>query len=500
MIILSVRTSAGALARLLFAITVAVAGSAACGSSGSSTPANPPLDPHAPTAKADPAVAAWLQGEVMPFSSTDPAAGLDDLEPLRRLVGDARIVSLGEATHGTREFFRMKHRILRFLVERMGFTAFAIEATWPEANRLDDYVRTGNGDPAVLLSGLYFWTWNTHEVLDMIEWMRQYNAAGGNVGFYGFDMQYPGMAIDNVKGFIAAVDPPSSSDFTQHVACLAPYANDARGRFPTVGYEAQSAEYRDACRQDLQWVQDALDARRYWYEAASSHAQWARAEHGARVAIQWEEMTSKRQTRDAAMADNVKWLLDELPAEGKIVLWAHNGHVATDPNYGGVWSMGRWLRETYGSAMFVMGFDFARGSFNAVGWSGVSYTPLGPQTVGEPHDWSYEDYFLAAGMPLFILDVRSRTNWVAGPHLQRSIGSVFQLGYENVSRRDPQLYDAVIFIENSSASQLLPFNYPPTFVSGSSDAVLVSTPADALQGPAARTKESSPGAATARIK
>jgi len=85
-----------------------------------------------------------------------PADNLDDLEPLRSLVGDARIVSLGEATHGTREFFLMKHRILRFLVERMGFTAFAIEATWPEANRLDRYVRTGDGDPAVLLSGLYF--------------------------------------------------------------------------------------------------------------------------------------------------------------------------------------------------------------------------------------------------------------------------------------------------------------------------------------------------------
>src|SRR5512145_1222218 len=80
---------------------------------------------------------AWLRGAAVPFDRVDPADNLDDLEPLRRLVGDARIVSLGEATHGTREFFQMKHRILRFLVERMGFTAFAIEATWPESNRLD---------------------------------------------------------------------------------------------------------------------------------------------------------------------------------------------------------------------------------------------------------------------------------------------------------------------------------------------------------------------------
>src|SRR5512147_1133880 len=107
----------------------------------------------------------WLRGAAVPFGQIDPGDKLDDLEPLRQIVGNARIVSLGEATHGTREFFQMKHRILRFLVERMGFTAFAIEATWPEANRLDRYVRTGEGDPAVLLSGLYFWTWNTDEVL-----------------------------------------------------------------------------------------------------------------------------------------------------------------------------------------------------------------------------------------------------------------------------------------------------------------------------------------------
>jgi erythromycin esterase len=110
-------------------------------------------------------------------------------------------------------------------------------------------------------------------------------------------------------------------------------------------------------------------------------------------------MSSKRRSRDAAMAENVKWLLDQLPEGSRIVLWAHNGHVATDEYYGGGWSMGRYLRDTYGSDMRVMGFDFARGSFNAVGQSGTTYTSLGPHTTGEPPDWSYEDYFLAAAWP-----------------------------------------------------------------------------------------------------
>ena len=112
-----------------------------------------------------------------PFATDDPTAPIDDLEPLRALVGDARIVGMGEGSHGTREFFRMKHRVFEFLVERMGFTIFAIEATFPEALDVDRYVRTGEGDPSALIRGMYFWTWNTDEVLDLVRWMRNYNVA-----------------------------------------------------------------------------------------------------------------------------------------------------------------------------------------------------------------------------------------------------------------------------------------------------------------------------------
>ena len=146
---------------------------ASCGSS--TTPPGQGTSTHADVLAG---ASAWLRGAAVPFDRVDPADTSTTSSRCAELVGDARIVSLGEATHGTREFFQMKHRILRFLVERMGFTAFAIEATWPEANRIDHYVRTGEGDPAVLLSGLYFWTWNTDEVLQMIQWMRQLQRVG----------------------------------------------------------------------------------------------------------------------------------------------------------------------------------------------------------------------------------------------------------------------------------------------------------------------------------
>jgi erythromycin esterase-like protein len=135
-----VATVFGAAVLAAAVLTLPSCGTTTPASSGQNTPSHADVLAGAST---------WLRGAAVPFDRVDPTDNMDDLEPLRKIVGDARVVSLGEATHGTREFFQMKHRVLRFLVERMGFTAFAIEATWPEANRLDRYVRTGEGDPEI---------------------------------------------------------------------------------------------------------------------------------------------------------------------------------------------------------------------------------------------------------------------------------------------------------------------------------------------------------------
>jgi erythromycin esterase-like protein len=149
----------------------------------------------------------WIRANAIPLTTAEPGKGFADLQRLKPLIGNARIVSLGEATHGTREFFQLKHRMLEFLATEMGFTIFSIEANMPESYRLNDYVLTGNGDPAELLRGIYFWTWNTEEVLDMIKWMRSFNASGrGRVEFTGFDMQTPTVAADIAQRFALKYD------------------------------------------------------------------------------------------------------------------------------------------------------------------------------------------------------------------------------------------------------------------------------------------------------
>jgi len=144
----------------------------------------------------------WIRSHAVPLKTPEAGNGFDDMRPLRALIGQARIVSLGEATHGSREFFQLKHRMLEFLANEMGFSIFSIEANLPEAYRLNDYVLDGKGDPAQLLRGMYFWTWDTEEVLAMIRWMRAFNQSGkGRVQFTGFDMQTPTVAASIVRDF-----------------------------------------------------------------------------------------------------------------------------------------------------------------------------------------------------------------------------------------------------------------------------------------------------------
>jgi len=151
----------------------------------------------------------WIRAHAIPLQSVEAGHGFDDMQPLAKVVGAARIVALGEATHGTREFFQLKHRMLEFLATQMGFTIFSIEANMPEAYRLNDFVLSGRGDPAQLLKGMYFWTWDTEEVLDMILWMREFNRSGkGRLQFTGFDMQTPDVAMQIVRSFVDLHDQP----------------------------------------------------------------------------------------------------------------------------------------------------------------------------------------------------------------------------------------------------------------------------------------------------
>ena len=437
---------------------------AACGSDAT-TPAEAPTDPTPPPVPAE--ATAWIERNAIPFDGSHLSLPHSDIEFLRDIVGDARIVSLGENTHGTRDFFEMKARILRLLVEEMGFNAFAIEATWPEANRLDAYVRTGDGDPEELLSGLYFWTWNTESVLEMIEWMRMHNEAGGDVGFYGFDMQYPGMALHNVREYIARVDSGQAGAVATRLDCLGRHANDASGRFPSPRYADQSDTYRTNCGNALNGVHEMFLDRQETYVEASGENAFAVALQSMRVAIQYHLMIAGEQGRDQSMAENTVWIDRHLGAGTRMVLWAHNFHVSAQPG-----AQGSFLRGAYRDAMLIVGFSHEAGTFTAVQQRGSSYLGLTALALGRPNPLSYEHYLSTAAAPRYVVDLRNRgtgstaTSWLAGPRGFRAIGCCYDPGasYRYWSQSPlPEWYDVLIHYESTRPTTVLPFRYPTSF-------------------------------------
>jgi len=193
----------------------------------------------------------WITANAIPITSADPNQGYDDLMPLKNIIGDAHIVGLGEATHGTAEFFNMKHRIVDFLANEMGFTTFAIEANMPESYKMNDYVLNGIGDPEQILKGMYFWTWNTQEVLDMVNWMREFNQSGkGRIQFTGFDMQYSQVAAPIVQSFINNAEPSYAGQVSNIYGQLAQASANtvqgfgvATGSFPVSAAAGKKLKY-----------------------------------------------------------------------------------------------------------------------------------------------------------------------------------------------------------------------------------------------------------------
>ncbi len=393
--------------------------------------------PHLPTPS--PGHVNWVQQNAIPVTSVQAGNGSADLQPLKEVLGDAKIVSLGEATHGTKEFFQMKHRLLEFLVTEMGFTHFSIEANMPEAYKLNDYVLTGQGDPAELLEGVYFWTWNTQEVLDMIHWMRAYNASGkGPVQFTGFDAQISWGAADNLRAFLAAADPA--------------YLAAADSILDRIEIVENTRRLTAADLAAARGLFDTISSRRNDYLASFSaeHVDWMI--QNARVVVQVVEGMAGITPRDQSMAENVGWILDHAPAGSKIVLWAHNGHVNKKPGF-----MGQYLDDRYGDDMYVLGFNFGEGRYNAYGRQGLSSQQAHPPVQG-----SLETLFDATGMPRFILDLRHTGEeapglWFRQPRLVQSHGSLaLHCAFSpSVAAED---YDGLIWINPMTPSVLLPFD------------------------------------------
>ena len=398
-----------------------------------------------------------------------------DHDRLLDLIGDARFALLGEASHGTRDFYQERIRITQRLIVERGFTAVAVEADWPDAWRVNCYVRgrSDDADAAAALAGFQrfpAWMWRNTEVRDFVEWLREWNAkcpVSAQVGFYGIDLYSLYGSIGLVLQYLERTDPQAARRARARYACFDHAKDDSQayGRDASLGLRPSC---EDEAVQQLREM-NQLAARQpavpgmqrdelFFAQQNARLVQNAEAYHRT----MFHGRVSSWNLRDRHMTDTLQALdrhLAGLGAPPRIAVWAHNSHLgdasATEMGKRGEWNVGQLMREHHGQEAVRVGFSTFRGWVTAAtDWEEP------PERVrvrdGLPASW--EDLFHQVGSPRFLIALRGNAplHALAAPRrLQRAIGVIYRPQTERQSHYFhtclPGQFDAMIHLDETEA-------------------------------------------------
>ena len=409
--------------------------------------------------------------------SAHPLTGENtDFDPLLKAIGDSRFVLIGEATHGTHEFYRERALITRRLIEEKGFVGVAVEADWPDAYRINQFVQFDSDDEDAIdaLSGFKrfpAWMWRNADVLDFVGWLRNYNEHrhANRVGFYGLDLYSLQASIRAVLDFLDKVDPEAAHRARYRYACFDNFGEDSQA----YGYAA-SFGLRKSCEDEVisQWT----EMRKRAADLARRDGRVARdafffAEQNARLVKNAEEYyrsmfherVSSWNLRDTHMAETLEALVHHLGAKAKVVVWAHNSHLgdarATEMGQRGELNLGQLVRQRYGKQATLVGFTTYTGTVTAAsGWdSPAERKYIRPALAG-----SYEALFHQTGVPNFLLRLGKREETTAAlrePRLERAIGVIYLPQSERASHyfyaQLPDQFDVLLHYDETRAVEPL---------------------------------------------
>jgi erythromycin esterase-like protein len=403
-----------------------------------------------------------------------------DYDALLEGIGDARLVLLGEATHGTHEFYRERAQMTKRLIVDLGFAGVAVEADWPDAYRVNRYVRSAGSDSDAVESVADFqrfpaWMWRNADVLDFIGWLRAHNEdrpADRRVGFYGLDLYSLRTSMDAVLRYLATVDPDGARRARERYACF-----DRFGPEPQAyGYAAQSGLAR-SCEQEA--VEQLLELHRRRVDYASRDGRVARddyffAEQNARLVTNAEAYyrtmfrgrAESWNLRDRHMTDTLGELvqyLEQTRRGARVVVWAHNSHLgdarATEMGDSGELNVGQLTRQRFGSGAVLVGFTTHHGTVTAAAeWDGPALRRhVRPALAG-----SYERLFHESGQPRFLLPIRTDPDLASAlepARLERAIGVIYVPASERRSHyfaaRLARQFDYVLHIDQTRAVEPL---------------------------------------------
>ncbi|HYE34368.1 erythromycin esterase family protein [Methylocaldum sp.] len=401
-----------------------------------------------------------------------------DFDPFLEIVGDARFVLLGEATHGTHEFYRARAEITRRLIEEKGFTAVAVEADWPDAYRVNRYVRgLGEGTAADALAGFERfpqWMWRNADVLAFIDWLRAYNDAlppDAKAGFYGLDLYSLYTSIEAVLAYLESVDPEAARQAGHRYACFENFRGDPQAYGFSIRFDLAEHCEDEAVQQLVELRRHVADYVRT--DGGAAEDEFFFAEQNARLIQNAEAYyrgmyrgrISSWNLRDRHMAETLEALCGHLSRRGtpaKIVVWEHNSHIgdarATQMGWNGELNVGQLVRERYGKDAVLAGFTTYDGTVMAASDWGA---PAELKRVRPALPGSYEDLFHATGLGSFLLNIRDEkvAKLMPRTRLERAIGVIYLPETERISHyfeaRLAEQFDAVLHYDRTRAVEPL---------------------------------------------
>jgi len=382
----------------------------------------------------------------------------DDLIPLEALLKDRKVVGMGEATHGTKEFFNMKSKMFKFLVTHCGYRIFTIEATYGGTLKVNDYILYGKGDVLSAMRGMGYWTWDTEEVKDLIEWMKTHNTGkpeNEKLKFYGFDPQsYKGPAIA-LADYVGEFDKQNLDEFVKGLSIL---TDSSDLFFENPKYVNTSYHGNEQVAEISSFIQKWFAEKENPYKSASGKTKYDLA-HFNLLVLQQALLLKKSSEenygflRDSCMAQNLRWIYEL--EQAKMFAWAHNGHICKSLNSfeKDRVCMGIFLDSIFGSAYYTIGFVFNKGNFQAFSWETKKMQVF---TLPEYRKNTLSNALALAGPEAFFIDLTTTNN-----KLFSTKGNVYYIGggfrpaiWERYSKPiiAKKQFDGLIFINTTTSA------------------------------------------------
>lgn len=423
-----------------------------------------------------------LNDHTHPLESPVPMSSLADLSPLSE-AGDSKIVAMGEATHGTKEFFQLKHKIFRYLAEKHNFRIFAFEADMGEAIYLNNYVQGGSGDIAQIMADkMHFWTWKTKEVEALLTWMRSFNKgkpSSEQVYFIGLDAQHMSYQPTLIEGYIKTVRPELTAETQSVLKNIKKLTTGSRRQIRN-NYQEMTESQQEAISDTLNYLMRKMEAVKEEMILASSDLKYQTMYQLVRNLQQVHQNLYARQKRndrslrDKYMAENAIWASQLFGEKTKIAIWAHNGHISElelKSLFAPFTPMGYHLDKKIGDDYKSIAFTFNKGTFTAIGSDIIrnKRTGLGLHTIESPPTKGSINHLFSLGQDdSFIFNMDSLEpnsdlgNWFSKEHELLEIGAVYA-GDPKIYYRPailPESYDFVIHFDSTSHSHSESFLTP----------------------------------------